>query len=92
MSPGLLATWNLSTSISVLPFGLDVMLRMRDGSISAFQGVLLSEESLHASLKSEGSLDRDTLKVEVGDVGASKTRAFQIKGCESHTTAWGAGR
>jgi len=62
---GLLSTWKLSTDVSVLPFGLDVMLRMRDGSISAFQGMLLSDETLRARCESSGSLDQEKLKIEV---------------------------
>ncbi len=38
---------------------------MRDGSISAFQGMLLSDETLRARCESSGSLDQEKLKIEV---------------------------
>ena len=68
-----MATWKLSADVSILPFGLDVMLRMRDGSISAFQGMLLSEDSLRARCESSGSLDKDKLKIEAGAAAKKDT-------------------
>ena len=73
--PGLLATWKLSADVSVLPFALDVMLRMRDGSISSFQGSLLSDQCLHATCESSGSLDQEKLKMDVD--------SFSITSCSN---------
>lgn len=78
-----MAAWKLSADVSILPFGLDVMLRMRDGSISAFQGMLLSEDSLRARCESSGSLDKDKLKIEAGAAakkvtGRSSTEVVEL--------------
>lgn len=78
--PGLLASWKLSADVSVLPFDLDVRLRMRDGSISTFQGSLLSDECLHASCQSSGSLDRDKLQVDVDSFTITSTKLSEAKG------------
>eukprot|EP00434_Breviolum_minutum_P028139 symbB.v1.2.024894.t1/scaffold2388.1/size114014/11 len=89
--PGLLSTWKLSTDVSVLPFGLDVMLRMRDGSISAFQGMLLSDETLRARCESSGSLDQEKLKIEVDSFSITSSGDRGIFGAASIQVSLGAG-
>ena len=61
------------------------MLRMRDGSISAFQGMLLSEDSLRARCESSGSLDKDKLKIEAG------AAAKKVTGRSSTQKLWNFG-
>ncbi|CAJ1331976.1 unnamed protein product [Effrenium voratum] len=64
--PGLLAAWELSADASFKPPGLEVLLRMRDGSISSFQGMLLTEgRSLRARCATSGTLDREKLNLKL---------------------------
>ena len=80
--PALLAAWNLSVDAWVSPVGLDVALRLRDGSFSTFHGMLLSEgRTLRLRCQSSGSLDNEELRLELQSFSVSSNKlAFDASG------------